>query len=122
MIIGSVTNLEASIQIEIIGLDGSRHPLRAVVDTGYNGYITLPTLLINSLGLASSGKVRGMLADGTTISMSTYLADVAWLNEIKRIVVTEAEGGPLIGMALLEHSRVMIDVIDGGRVDIQSLI
>jgi clan AA aspartic protease len=122
MIVGSVTNLEASIQIEIIGNDGTRHLLRAVADTGYNGHITLSQSFINSLGLTFSGIVRGMLADGSMISMSTYLADVVWLNEIKKIVVTEADGGPLIGMALLEQNRITIDVINGGKVDVQPLV
>lgn len=121
MIFGSVANLEANIQIEIVGQDGSRHSLRAVVDTGYNGHITLPKSLVDSLGLASSGKLRGMLADGTIVSMNTYLAELDWFNDIRKVVVTETEGGPLIGMALLEKSRIAIDVIEGGRIDIELL-
>jgi clan AA aspartic protease len=121
MILGSVINLEAVIQIEIIGQDGTVQALSAVVDTGYNGHITLPKALINSLGLLSSGKLRGMLADGTIISMNTYLAEVVWFDSLRRIVVTETEGGPLIGMALLEGSRLAIDVVEGGKIEINSL-
>ncbi len=121
MIIGSVANLEASIQIEIKDRVGTLHLLPAVVDTGYNGHLTLPQSDINFHGLASSGKLRGMLADGTVVSLNTYIAEIQWFGTFRKIVVTEAEGGPLVGMALLESSRITLDVIEGGQVIIESL-
>jgi clan AA aspartic protease len=121
MIIGTVANLEATIQIEIRDRTGALHLLLAIVDTGYNGHLTLPQSVISSHGLASSGKLRAMLADGTIVSMNTYIAEIQWFDTLRKVVVTEAEGGPLIGMGLLEGSRMILDVTENGRVIIESL-
>lgn len=43
------------------------------------------------------------------------------LGVLRKVVVTEAEGGPLVGMALLQNTRFTLDVIEGGQVTIESL-
>jgi clan AA aspartic protease len=92
MINGLVTNLEAIIPIEITDGPGTLQ-LSAVIDTGYNGHLTLPPSIIQSLKLASAGKLRGMLADGTIISMNTYIAQIEWLSGPRKVVVTATDGG-----------------------------
>jgi len=62
-----------------------------------------------------------MLADGTVVSMSTYIAEIEWLGALRKVVVTQAEGSPLVGMALLQNNRLTFDAIDGGQVTIESL-
>ena len=43
MITGTVTSdREAVISLEVIGLDDGRQTVAAVIDTGFNGFLTLP--------------------------------------------------------------------------------
>lgn len=50
MIVGKVTaNREAVIELEIIGSNQKRENVEAVTDKGFNGYLTLPSDLINQM-------------------------------------------------------------------------
>ena len=65
MIIGTVSsNREPTIMLEIRGYEGAHHPSEAIIDTGYTGYLTLPTMLIHSLELPWRQRGRALLANG----------------------------------------------------------
>jgi clan AA aspartic protease len=120
MIKGIVVGREAAVEIELLS---PARPVRveAVIDTGYNGYLTLPANLVTDLGLAFAGYRSGTLADGSTVVLDVYLGQVNWHRQQKEILVAQAAGKPLIGMSLLEGNRLMIDVIEGGSVVIDEL-
>jgi predicted aspartyl protease len=52
--------------------------IAAVIDTGYNGELTLPDALVDDLQLPFAGYRRGMLADGSIAVLPVYLATVKW--------------------------------------------
>src|SRR3954454_8280429 len=52
--------------------------IEAVVDTGFNGFLTLSHEDILTLDLASAGKRRATLANGAAIALDVYLAQVKW--------------------------------------------
>ena len=59
MITGSVNaRREAIIQLGVLGPDGQRQTVDAVIDTGFNGFLTLPEQAVAALGLRRSGAVR----------------------------------------------------------------
>jgi predicted aspartyl protease len=65
MITGFVTaDLEASIRVLVRGPAGQRQRIEAVIDTGLNGWLTLPPALISSLGLPWRRRGPALLADG----------------------------------------------------------
>jgi predicted aspartyl protease len=72
--------------------------------------------LISLLQLPFLGHRRAALADGSIVRLDVFLATVFWHGKLQTIAVTQAEGTPLVGMALLQGSRLTIDVIDGGDV------
>jgi clan AA aspartic protease len=92
-----------------------------VIDTGFNGYLTLPPDLIPLLQLASAGSRQAILGDGSTVTMNNYLATVSWHGSNREVLALESNGGPLIGMSLLHGSRLTMDVADHGDVTIQEL-
>ena len=52
MITGKINHyLEAVIIVDFVGSDGLLHSLEAVLDTGYDGDLTLPQDVIRQLGL-----------------------------------------------------------------------
>jgi clan AA aspartic protease len=72
------------------------------VDTGFTGELVLPLHMIELLGLAHSGSVDAILADGSQVELSTYTCFVDWLGEQRRLEVVANEGEyPLLGVGLL---------------------
>ena len=63
MIEGRVNSaLEAVIGLVMHRPTGRTRAIEAVVDTGYTGFLTLPTALVAELGLAFVSKSKGFLA------------------------------------------------------------
>ena len=122
MITGKVTsNREAVIELEVVGSNRRKEKVEAVIDTGFNGYLTLLSDLINRLKLHLAGNRRATLGDGNVVVLDVYLAKVLWHGQEQDVLVLQADGGPLVGMSLLYGNRVMLEVVDNGDVTIDSL-
>ena len=120
MLTGRVTaENEAVVYIQVLGPAGQVVPVEAAIDTGYNGFLTLPMSLIRDLDLPFKGTARATLGDGNEVRMDLFLAAVAWEEEPCEVLVLASEGGVLLGMAMLAGSRV--DVEAEGDVTIESL-
>jgi len=53
MIGGVVTaDLEATVEVIVVGAAGQEQPVRTVIDTGFSGFLTLPPTFVASLNLA----------------------------------------------------------------------
>ena len=92
-----------------------------MIDTGYNGYLTLPSRWVTALQLRFAGHRRATLADGSVTVLDVYLASVIWHGRQRDVLVAEAEGSPLVGMSILQGNRMTIDVLEGGEVTIRDL-
>ena len=122
MIAGVVTpNREATVSLTIYSSGGQQQQIEAMVDTGFNLFLTLPSLLIAALGLPFAVPAKATLADGTVVSLDCYWLTLLWEGQPRRIVVLAADDRPLVGMSLLYGSRVTLDVVDGGPVTIEPL-
>ena len=122
MITGKViSNREAIIELEVVGSNRRKEKVEAVIDTGFNGYLTLLSDLINRLKLHLAGNQRATLGDGNVVVLDVYLAKVLWHGQEQDVLVLQADGGPLAGMSLLYGNRVMLEVVDNGDVTIDSL-
>jgi clan AA aspartic protease len=120
---GSVNeNLEALVEMTIVLADGERRPFKAAVDTGFNGFLTLPMSLIASMDLSWLFRQEGLLADGTTHTFDVYVATVEWQGSLRAIEVEAAEAQPLLGMALMLGSELRIQVIPGGSATLAPLV
>lgn len=121
MISGRIRNREAIIDLEVSASGQQPQQIEAVIDTGYNGCLTLPSNLVSALQLPFAGHRRGTLADGSVTRLDVYLASVVWHGQQRDVLISQAAGTPLIGMSLLAGSRMSIDVVDGGDVTIEEL-
>lgn len=119
MITGIVTaENEAVVSLEVYRSDGSANRVEAVIDTGFNGFLTLPGDVISQLGLAVTSTVQVGLGDGREIDLYQCCGDVSWGGRRLSVDILETEGGSLIGMALLSGFRLEVDVVPGGHVSI----
>ena len=120
MMTGRVTALrEATLRLKVIGPDQRQQAGDAVLDTGFNGSLTLPSHVVRTPRLPFVGHRRVTLGDGSIVVLDLYLATVPWHEQEREVLVLQADGGPLMGMALLYGSRVVLHVVDDGDVLIE---
>ena len=111
--------LEPQIELLVAGPSQQFQEMECVVDTGFTGWLSLPALLIQELGLTYYGSRHSIVADGRRIRIETYNAVVLWDNQPRPILAHRSESPrPLVGAALLENSRLTIDMWPGGSVTI----
>jgi clan AA aspartic protease len=122
MIAGSVTaSRDAIIRLMVRGPDGQEHEIAAVIDTGFNGFLTLPPSLITALALSRLGRGRAVLADGSEDVFDIYEATIMWDGQLLTVEADSADTEALIGMALLDGYELRIQVTDGGSVTIEAM-
>jgi predicted aspartyl protease len=96
MITGFITvDREAVFRLIVYGPDGEEEAVEATIDTGFNGYLTLPPFVVSLLGLAYHSEALALLGDGSTVSLHKFEATVLWDGQDREVLVLEAEGVPL---------------------------
>jgi len=118
---GSVHSGEAIIPVRLRGPHGLIESVQAVLDTGFNGWLTLSTDHIAKLGLTLREEGRYVLADGSVTTSRLFEGEMQWLGTWRRILVVEIDGDPLLGMATLGGCRLTLDAVENGRVEIRPL-
>ena len=119
MIAGTVTSdLEPILHLELLGAAGQKLPCRAVIDTGYNGYLTLPKNVILSLGFTWLGFEKGTLADGKVELFEVYSGKLIWHGQPRTIEVDASDSMPLLGMRLLHGHELRLEVVENGKVSV----
>jgi len=119
MITGVVNaEFEPIIPLSIRRSDGQIFTQDAIVDTGFNGWLSLPPDLITQLNLRWKRRGRAMLGDGSECIFNIYEAVVIWDGTLLTIPVDEADSEPLVGMSLMEGYQLTIQVSEGGQVEL----
>ena len=121
MIAGAVVEFQGRVPIQIRGRRREYKSIEAIVDTGFNGWLVLPKILIAGLGLSWKSDGRGVLADGTESRFDVYEATILWHGRSRRISVISSDGLPLVGISLLMGSELNMKVRQGGAVTIKPL-
>jgi clan AA aspartic protease len=122
MMMGNVNSRrEAIIQFVVIGQSNQRQGIKAVIDTGYTGFLTLLSAIIATLGLTWFMQEEGILGDGSLCMFNVFEASVIWDGQVKAIEINESETDPLVGMGLLEGFELNIQGFAGGLVTIKAL-
>ncbi len=120
MIRGRVSpELRPLVTIDIENGNGVLQSLEVIVDTGFNGDLTLPSGLIRRLRLPYSGQDFANLADGRPIRTYNYAGVVSWHEKPRNVTVIETDGEPLLGMSLLLDSKLTVSARPGGEVVIE---
>jgi predicted aspartyl protease len=77
--IGIVTDqYRAMLHLTVRGPDGQEQEVEVVLDTGFDGHLTLPSAAITTLGLNYTGESITTLADGHAVELPFYEAVVLW--------------------------------------------
>jgi clan AA aspartic protease len=110
--IGRVDNSGRALLAIDVRVESASAPssVEAWIDTGFTGDLVLPQSVIDQLQLPKSGSVDAILADGSTIELSTYSCVIAWFGKERRLEVVANEGEhSLLGIGLLLAKELRID-------------
>jgi clan AA aspartic protease len=122
MIIGTVNaDFEPIISLSIRGSDGKVYTQDAVIDTGFNGWLSLPPDLIVQLNLKWKRRGRAILGDGSECVFNVYEATVIWDGMTMVIPVDEADSEPLVGMLMMEGYELIVQVFEHGIVQLRDV-
>lgn len=122
MIVGRVnSDLEAQIGLTVRGPSGREARIIAVIDTGFSGYLTLPSAEIRTLGLNYDRDALVVLADGSSMICDIYLGTIVWDHRHLSIPIDEAETTPLVGTALLQEYELTVPFRSGQKIVLRKL-
>jgi clan AA aspartic protease len=122
MIPGAVNgNLEATIRLQVRGPGGQEQEVEAVIDTGFNGFLTLSPGLVRRLGLPHIGQSRALLANGKEEILDLYEVTLLWDGQWRTVETDAADTDALVGMLLLYRYGVYVEAVEGGQVVIEAL-
>ncbi len=106
-----------AVKIKVSGVLSGEKEYNAILDTGFNGYFTLPLTEAFPLGLVLSGVQSSRLADG---SISHYFVCMGKVKiddkEVTTLIDVQDNCSVLIGTALLKKfgKELKIDFINQG--------
>jgi clan AA aspartic protease len=122
MITGIVNGrLEATLRLTLRGPNGQIRRVNAVVDTGFEGLLTLPPAVIAYLGLSWDERGSVILADGSQSVFDIYAGVVLWDRRKYTIRIHEADTTPLVGTALLAEYALNAEFRPRGKVTVTRL-
>lgn len=113
-------NYEVVATLTILSPTGQSQEIDAVVDTGYNGFLTLPLELVTELELTFASVGWAYLADGSEATFNTYGVTALWDGQPRYIEADSVGDTPLVGMQLLANHSLYVEVEPDGRVVIQA--
>jgi clan AA aspartic protease len=91
------------------------------IDTGFNGYLTLPPQAVAAMNLPLYSSTPIRLADGSEALSAIHLATIVW-DDVEKVVLILASGHkPLLGIAMMEGYHLEIDFEDNGLVSLEKI-
>ena len=82
----------------------------AWIDTAFDGHLVFSRQLISRLKLEALVETEAILADGSKVSLESYLCVIDWFGEKVAVQVIENEGRfPLMGTGLLTKRNLAIN-------------
>ncbi len=115
-------DFEPIIPLSICDADRKVYTQDAIVDTGFNGWLSLPPDLIAQLNLKWKRRGRAILGDGNECVFNVYEAVVIWDGNLLTIPIDEADSEPLVGMSLMEGYQLMVQVFEGGNIELSKVL
>ena len=105
MIVARVNdNFDAQVQLDLLH-NGAIHPVRFVVDTGFNGYLSVTNHFVQLLNLEVIDIQDGILADGRRDVFETVDIVVNWLDGPRKIRA-QVLGEPMLGTRMLNGCQI----------------
>lgn len=112
--------LEAVVPLQL-ALRSGEAMINAIVDTGFSGSVSVPESLAEEMDLSPGGFSNAYLADGSRLTYRYFRGRITWHGREVSVPISMIGGEVLIGMALLERSRLSIEIKYAGSALIDPL-
>ena len=109
MIHGTVVGLQARINVILRPPERSDVEIECVVDTGFEGALTLPPDVVAALKLPYITRISANLADDSSVMTRLHLATIIWHGVEREVIVLAMGRRPLMGTALIEDYHLSVD-------------
>lgn len=96
-------------------------PIVCAIDTGFTGFLVLPSEMVAALGLKYLYPSFAVLANGTQVTVPLHDATIRWggTEYVARVFAMGTR--PLLGTALLAGHRLVADFVENGAVTVEML-
>lgn len=121
MMQGYVNTVYEAVISVVVSHNRKLKSVNAVIDTGFTGFLSLPSNVIAELELPWSYSDVATLGDGSEILVDIHRASVIWDGQFREIEINSADTDPLLGMRTLRGYRLQVDNVPGGLVTIAAL-
>ncbi len=121
-IVNDDLELRMKLQLAAGGEEESYSLINALIDTGFNGELALPSELCGRMGLELVRVSSATLADGSTRTVSIFSGRVVWGNESRLVDVAGSGFVPLIGTTMLSQHRLFAEFIPGQPCHIVEIV
>ena len=121
MILGKLVDGRVTLPVNLCLGEGTDLTINFVVDTGFNSYLTLPPDAVAAMRLPLESMITARLADGSQSQIAIHLAKIRWDGREQFVTVLATGTKPLLGTALLQDFRLMVEFIDGGVVKLEKI-
>jgi clan AA aspartic protease len=118
MMTGSVSGRRALIPVTFRLPNHPDVQIEFVLDTGFNGFLTLPPRAVATLQLPFRYRIPIHLADGSSAAAAIHSATILWHGSTRSVEVIATGRQPLLGTSLLHGSDLTIHFDDGGAVSV----
>ena len=109
---------EPIITITLTTPEGASMEVEAVIDTGFNGFLSLPAELVEELGFPLLYSSRAFLADDRQVTLQTHQATINWDGQSRTVRASASGTTALVGMRSMEQHQLEMDVRREGAVRI----
>ena len=118
---GTVRRLQARVGITFLLPASPSIEIEFVVDTGFEGALTLPPEAVAALGLPFFQEIDANLADDNVVKADIHSAMIQWHGRELPVAVLALGRRPLLGTALLEGFHLGVDFLEDGVVTLSQL-
>jgi clan AA aspartic protease len=94
--------LEATVPIIIVTPAGNEAAVTAIIDTGYNGYLAVPSLFAQTIGCPMGMPRMVQLGDGSVRPVAFFNGTVRWNDSDVSIPLLATDDEFLLGTGLLD--------------------
>ena len=109
------------VSIELRGEGESVKTVDALLDSGFTGAVSLPSVVVDDLGLEWSGEQSVTLGDGSDVSVDIYEGMVGFAGKWYRCAILATGDVPTVGMHLLRGARISFQAEPGGDISLERL-
>jgi clan AA aspartic protease len=121
MIIGKIVDRKIIIPVTFLLSAEMIFSVEFVLDTGFNGYLTLPVNAVGAMNLPLFSTTATILADGSQSSIPTHIATIDWHGQELLAPVLAMGGKPLLGTGLLDRCRLVVEFTEDRSIELEKL-